>query len=108
MMNAFVGSKKQFQKPVLVIINREEQIERLGFITKEDLTELGIIEDKVAVYLPFSYAINGEVLIVPKENVSPINASAADVMKLIISGGVTKVQKLNNPAKGEDDHDSSV
>lgn len=96
MMNAFVGSKKQFQKPVLVIINKEEHIERLGFITKEDLSELGILEDKVAVYLPFSYAINGEVLIVPKENVSPINASASDVMKLIISGGVTKVQKFKD------------
>lgn len=106
MMNAFVGTKKQFQKPVLVIINKEANIERLGFITKEDLSELGIKEDKVAVYLPFSYAISGEVLIVPKENVSPIDASAADVMKLIISGGVTAIHKYkkvdpnkkNNPS----------
>ena len=92
MMNAFVGSKKQFQKPVLVKINNESNVERLGFITKEDLSEFGILGNKVAVYLPFSYAISGEVLIVPKESVKPINASAADVMKLIISGGVTSIQ----------------
>lgn len=95
MMNAFVGKKKQFQKPVLVKINKESEVERLGFMTKENLDELGIFEDKVVVYLPFSYAISGEVLIVPRENVREINASAADVMKLIISGGVTSLQKDN-------------
>lgn len=93
MMNAFVGKKKQFQKPVLVKIHKETEVERLGFITKENLDELGIMEEKVAVYLPFSYAISGEVLIVPKANVREIDASAADVMKLIISGGVTSVHK---------------
>lgn len=93
MMNAFVGKKKQFQKPVLVKINLDSEVERLGFITKENLSEIGIMEDKVAVYLPFSYAISGEVLIVPKKNVREIDASAADVMKLIISGGVTSVHK---------------
>lgn len=97
MMNAFVGKKKQFQKPVLVKINKEAAVERLGFITKENLDELGIYENKVAVYLPFSYAISGEVLIVPKENVKEINASAADIMKLIISGGVTSVHKDEDP-----------
>lgn len=97
MMNAFVGKKKQFQKPVLVKIHKDTDVERLGFITKENLDELGIKEEKVAVYLPFSYAISGEVLIVPKVNVREIDASAADVMKLIISGGVTSVHKDEDP-----------
>lgn len=93
MMNAFVGKKKQFQTPVLVKINNSADVERLGFMTKENLAELGIFEDKVAVYLPFSYAISGEVVIVPRKNVREIEASAADVMKLIISGGVTSIHK---------------
>src|SRR5574343_1063017 len=41
LMNAFVGSKKGFNKPVLVKINKEQDIEVIGFVTDEDLTELG-------------------------------------------------------------------
>ena len=92
MMNAFVGKKKQFKNPVLVKLGEAFEAERLGFVTKDDLKELNIKEDKVAVYLPFSYAISGEVLIVPRKNVTPIKASSADVMKMIISGGVTQVE----------------
>jgi uncharacterized membrane protein len=69
----------------------------LGFITKSDLGELGISEDKVAVYLPFSYAISGQLFIVPKRNVSSIEASSSDVMKLIISGGVTSIETNTKP-----------
>ncbi len=92
MMNAFVGKKKQFNNPVLVKLGEAFEAERLGFVTKDDLSELNIKEDKVAVYLPFSYAISGEVLIVPRKNVTAIKASSADVMKMIISGGVTQVE----------------
>lgn len=96
MMNAFVGKKQQFKKPVLIKMGGDMEAERLGFITKNDLSELGISKDKVAVYLPFSYAISGQVYIVPAINITPINASSADVMKLIISGGVTSVEQLKN------------
>ena len=92
LMNAFVGKKKQFKQPVLVKLGNMDA-ERIGFITKNDLSEIGISDDRVAVYLPFSYAISGEVLIVPKRNVSLLDASATDVMKLVISGGVTSMTK---------------
>lgn len=91
MMNAFVGKKKQFKHPVSVKMGNGMEVERLGFITKDNLAELGIDEDKVIVYFPFSYAISGQVYIVPRKNVTRINASSSDVMKLIISGGVTSV-----------------
>lgn len=92
LMSAFVGKKKQFNAPVLVKMGGGMEFERLGFVTKSDLSDLGISEDKVAVYFPFSYAISGQVLIVPKKNISVVNASSSDVMKLIISGGVTTVE----------------
>ena len=92
MMNAFVGKKKQFKSPVLVKVGEGIEMERLGFVTKDDLSDLNIGNEKVAVYLPFSYAISGEVCIVPKKNVTPINASSADVMKMIVSGGVASIQ----------------
>ncbi len=98
LMNAFVGKKNQFKKPVLVRVGEDLQLERLGFITQDKLSDLGISEEKIAVYIPFSYAISGQVFIVPKKNVSPISASSADVMKFIISGGVTQIEtkKENN------------
>lgn len=88
--NAFAGNKKRFNKPVLVLINSVSQTQQMGFITKEDLAEFGI-KDKVAVYLPFSYALSGRLVIVPKENVTPLNVPAAEAMKFIVSGGVTDV-----------------
>ena len=66
-------------------------IEKFGFVTDEDLSSIGVSEEKIAVYLPHSYAWSGNLFIVPAKNVTRINASATDVMKYIISAGVTKV-----------------
>jgi uncharacterized membrane protein len=91
LLSAFVGKKKRFNKPVLVITNRNPEVQKIGFVTNEDLSELGINKDKVAVYLPYSYAFSGMLIIVDKESISPIDASSAEVMKFIISGGVTEI-----------------
>ena len=87
---AFVGNEKKFTKPVLVKLNRDNDIERIGFITEENLNGIGIIQKKVAVYFPSSYGILGELYIVPKENITNINEPPAEVMKFIVSGGVSK------------------
>ena len=89
LMSAFVGEKKSFSRPVLVKLNRESDIEKPGFVTNEDLGRLTSGTGKVAVYLPHSYNFSGNVFIVPVENVTPIDAGTADVMKFIVSGGVT-------------------
>jgi len=91
LIEAFVGEKKRFNQPVLVTVNKESQVQRIGFITKNDLTEIGISNQKLAVYLPFSYGFNGQLVIVPSENVEKINASGTEMMKFVISGGVTEV-----------------
>jgi len=88
--NAFVGNKKRFNKPVLVLTNKETNTEQIGFITQEDLKDFAI-KDKVAVYLPFSYSLSGQVVIVPRENTKPIDIDPADAMKFVVSGGVTDV-----------------
>lgn len=88
---AFVGEKKRFNHPVLVTINKEAGIQRIGFITQNDLSDIGLPNEKVAVYFPFSYSFAGELLIVPKENIAMINASGTEMMKFVISGGVTEI-----------------
>jgi uncharacterized membrane protein len=91
-MQAFVGNKKKFNKPVLVLTNPAAGIEEIGFITDEDLSEFKI-KDKVAVYMPHSYAFSGKLLIVPKENIKPLDAKSGDTMKYIVTGGVADVNE---------------
>lgn len=89
-MEAFVGKEKKFNQPALVKMSLDTNIERMGFITQSDLAEFDI-KEKVAVYMPFSYAFSGEVLIVPRIYVTPVDVPASEWMKFIISGGVTRV-----------------
>jgi uncharacterized membrane protein len=98
LLGAFVGQKKAFNQPVLVKISQDTDIEMIGFITDEDLQELGNIQDKVGVYFPMSYSFAGHLMIVPVKNVKPIDKNAVDVMKYIVSGGVVDMEH-NNDAK---------
>ncbi|MBN2274899.1 MAG: DUF502 domain-containing protein [Bacteroidales bacterium] len=88
--NAFVGEKKKFTRPVLVKVNMVSELEKVGFITSEDLSELGV-KDKVAVLFPHSYNWSGEMFIVPKEHIKPLNIPPGEVMKFALTGGVTRV-----------------
>lgn len=90
LLSAFVGQEKKFDKPVLVKVNTISELEKMGFLTTEDLSELNI-KDKVAVYFPHSYNFSGEMFIVPTKHITPLNIPASEAMKFIVSGGVTKV-----------------
>jgi uncharacterized membrane protein len=86
-MSAFVGDKKKFNIPVIVKLS--EGMSRLGFITQDDLS---IIEEEnlVAIYFPHSYNFSGNLYLVPRDNVRILkNVKSADIMKLIVSGGVS-------------------
>ncbi|MES2653004.1 MAG: DUF502 domain-containing protein [Bacteroidota bacterium] len=83
---AFVGDEKKFNHPVLVDV--EGGMKRIGFLTQNDLTKLDLPGDAV-VYFPFSYSFAGQVYIVSKDKIKPLNMSAADAMKLVVSGGVS-------------------
>ena len=88
-MSSFVGDKKRFTQPVWVRTNNSPELWRIGFLTQPDMGYLGM-EEKVAVYLPHSYAISGWVVIVEASNVRMIEGlSAAEAMKFAVSGGVT-------------------
>ena len=91
MISAFAGEKKSFNKPVLVSFTKDNSAKILGFITRESMDFLGI-NDHVAVYMPQSYNFAGNVLIFPKENVTPITADPAEVMAFIVSAGVSGVK----------------
>jgi uncharacterized membrane protein len=91
MLNAFVGEKKRFDKPVLVSVTADREVKVIAFLTSESLASLGIA-DSVTVYMPQSYGLAGHILVVPSDRVERIDADAAEVMAFIISGGVTHVE----------------
>jgi uncharacterized membrane protein len=88
LFKAFVGKEKKFSQPVLVKVNLHSDLEKLGFITEDNLEMLGE-SSKVAVYFPHSYNFSGELFIVPKENIKPINLNSSEVMKFVVSAGLT-------------------
>jgi len=92
LFSAFVGKEKKFSKPVLVKVNLNSDLEKLGFITEENLELLGE-KDKVAVYFPHSYNFSGELFIVPIANIKPVDIASSDVMKFIVSAGLTGWEK---------------
>lgn len=94
LFSAIVGKERKFTRPVLVKLHDHSSIERMGFITQENLDAYGMT-DKVAVYFPFSYAITGELLIVPKINITPLDIPASSALKFIVSGGVTDMEFRN-------------
>ncbi|MFN6944071.1 MAG: DUF502 domain-containing protein [Cytophagaceae bacterium] len=87
-IGAFVGEKKRFNQPVLVKINKDFDIYRVGFLTQADLKNLDLT-DMVAVYFPHSYNISGNLTLVPKDHIIILNAPSSEVMKFIVSGGVS-------------------
>ena len=89
----FVGKKKGFEKAVLIKLYENSTIERIGFITNEDLSSLGIKSGKILVYLPHSYAFSGQLFVVDRSYITPIDRSSSEIMKLIVSGGITEIEK---------------
>ncbi|MFC0878614.1 DUF502 domain-containing protein [Saccharicrinis sp. FJH2] len=92
LLSAFVGKQKKFSNPVLVLVNEEAQLEKVGFLTEKDLSLLEV-KDKVAVYFPHSYNFSGELFIVPVKNIKPLKANPAQVMKFVVSAGVSGFEK---------------
>jgi uncharacterized membrane protein len=87
LLSALFAKERKFSHPVLVQMSGVTDLEKLGFITQEDLAELGLRE-KVAVYFPHSYNFSGELYIVPRERVRVVDISAQAAMKFIVSGGM--------------------
>lgn len=86
---AFVGDDKKFSEPVVVEIN-ESGLKQIGFLTQKDLSKIGYSGD-VAVYFPLSYSFAGQLCIVNTNKVKPLNMSASEAMKFIVSGGVSQL-----------------
>ncbi|GAB3010744.1 DUF502 domain-containing protein [uncultured Cyclobacterium sp.] len=95
LMSAFVGDKKKFNTPIIVKLS--DNMSRLGFMTQDDLKVIGQ-EELVAVYFPHSYNFSGNLYLVPRKNVERLyNVNSTEIMKFIVSGGVSDLHYIKNP-----------
>lgn len=90
LLNAFVGEKRRFDKPVLVSLEPGGSVKAFGFLTQESLELIGV-PGHSAVYLPQSYNFAGQVLVVPTSQITRIPSPSSDVMAFIVSGGVSGI-----------------
>jgi len=104
LLSAFVGSKKKFNHPVLVRLSADNDMQQIGFLTQTDLTDLGVSDEMVSVYVPFAFSMMGNLYVVPKTNITHLEASPTETLKFVVSGGITNVQdqrkdKIENKKK---------
>lgn len=88
LLDAFVGEKRRFDRPVAITLAPGGTLKAMGFVTRDSLDVLGM-PGYVAVYLPQSYNFAGNLLMVPASQVEAVPAESADVMTFIVSGGVS-------------------
>lgn len=87
LIDAFVGDKKRFNRPVAISLPGTN-FKLLGFVTRDSLEALGMRE-RVAVYFPQSYNFAGNLLLVPRSELEPLEVASTDLMTFVVSGGVS-------------------
>ena len=81
-----LGSNKQVKSVVAVNIGNDIQL--IGFITSE-VTGKKLFADanKVAVYMPLSYQIGGYTMYVNREQLTSLDISVEEAMRIALTGG---------------------
>ncbi|MBW2687852.1 MAG: DUF502 domain-containing protein [Deltaproteobacteria bacterium] len=99
LFGAFVGTKRKFDKPVAVEINKHG-LKVLGFLTSQGFDDPQLA-GHVSVYLPESYNFAGNLIVVPRGLVHPLDADGAEFMAFIMSGGVTDMSAAKTLIDGQ-------
>jgi uncharacterized membrane protein len=78
---------------VVKVYLKSLDIELIGLMTQEDLTKIDskeLSKDRVAVFIPLSYALGGYTLFVKKEDVTILSMRVEKAMKLAITAWMLK------------------
>ncbi|UOG75745.1 DUF502 domain-containing protein [Hymenobacter tibetensis] len=90
LFDAFVGDNQKFNCPVLARLNAQDEVYKMGFVTQEAMTAINR-QELLAVYFPHSYNFSGELVLMPAANVTYLDLPSSEVMKFIVSGGVSRL-----------------
>jgi len=75
----------------VVVRHPELGVGMMGFVTREDFSELPFGEDgEVAVYLPMSYQIAGFTVFVPRDWLEPIDLPFEDSVRLVLTATMSR------------------
>ena len=99
LLDAFVGEKRRFDRPVVVTTAADGVEKAFGFVTTEAMSRFGL-DGHVTVYLPFSYTFTGVIRIYPVANVKPLQTDSAELMAFVVSGGVTEAVSQGGSSRG--------
>jgi len=93
---AFVGNKKRFTQSVLVNVLADE-VWLIGFLTDEEVESFGLGAKFVSVYVPQAYNVAGQLYLVKRDRVKPIeHISSAEVMRYAVSGGAVELTEKDS------------
>lgn len=90
LFSAFIGKERKFHRPVMMLVNKENNLWKIGFVTQDIPIQIDEHE-LITVYCPFSYGFSGEIYFVPLSNIKPLAIPPTEAMKFIVSGGVSGV-----------------
>jgi len=75
-----------------VVLARFGDARLIGFVTRDDASELGIVKREdalVAVYFPMSYQIGGYTVLVPRSDIEQLDLPVETAMRLVLTGGLS-------------------
>lgn len=89
LMALLPGRSSSKSKPQRVVLVQLEQlgIEALGLVTREELDELPG-DNKISVYIPFSYMLGGLTVIVSREKVRKVDMPVDQALKLSVTAWI--------------------
>lgn len=90
-MNLFSKKGDKGMKSVVLVQPITGGPKVLGVVTRDSFTDLSVskeFENQLAVYIPFSYALGGMTVLVPKESVQEVDIPIEKAMSLAITAWV--------------------
>jgi len=87
-LQAIAGDNKTFDRPVVVSLDPGGAVKMLGFVTRDDLAEIGL-PGEVAVLMQQSFGYSANLLIFPKSQVRAVEVDSGRFLTFILSGGMT-------------------
>jgi len=91
LMNLFTKGHKELQRVVLAEVSPGFKV--MGLVTREKFNDIprasAALDNKVAVYVPLSYALGGFTLIVDKSKLIQIDIPVERALSLAVTGWVT-------------------
>lgn len=86
-LNALVGRDRRFNRTVLVRLH-EGDVWVIGFLTADEIPTFELGADHVAVYVPQAYNVAGQLYLVSRDRIRPLDKlSAGDAMRYAVTGG---------------------